>query len=165
MTLTYQVTADDNPPEGLEAIVNTVSVTSDEVPGELRDGTRDLLPADATAVRLSAFSAEPRDGGMLVRWRTAQEIDNLGFNLYRASAPAGPYVRLNEALIPARNPGAILGASYTWLDGTAQRDAAYYKLEDVDAVGGRTFHGPVQPGTAVAPFGAGRLLPTVLRGP
>lgn len=52
--------------------------------------------------------------------------------------------RLNESLIPARFPGQGLGASYSYLDGAAHPGVTYYyTLEDVDADGTRTPHGPV----------------------
>ena len=38
---------------------------------------------------------------MRVDWQTAQEVDNKGFDLYRATSAGGPYVKLNGGLIPA----------------------------------------------------------------
>ncbi len=73
------------------------------------------------------------------------EIDNLGFNLYRAESPDGPYVKLNEELIPSQAPGSPIGAVYVWLDSTVQMGRIYYyKLEDVDIYGYTTMHGPVE---------------------
>lgn len=72
------------------------------------------------------------------------EIDNLGFNLYRADAPEGPYAKLNETIIPAQMLGQVMGSRYTWEDTTAAVDRVYYyRLEDLDILGVSTFHGPV----------------------
>ena len=97
-----------------------------------------------TAVDLAAFTAEPQGNAIRVTWETAQELDNLGFNLYRSTTPAGPWTQVNTELIPAQNPGATFGATYEWLDADVTPDVTYfYRLEDVDIHGASTFHGPI----------------------
>jgi hypothetical protein len=97
-----------------------------------------------TAVRLAHFGAEPRGNGVLVTWQTASELDNVGFNLYRSQMEESGYVRVNESLIPSRFPGMAVGAVYTWLDSHTEPGVRYYyRLEDLDAHGIRTVHGPV----------------------
>jgi hypothetical protein len=97
-----------------------------------------------TAVTLANFETAPAEGAVLVTWETAMEIDNVGFNLYRSESPGGPYFKLNESLIPSQTPGSPFGAEYAWLDETAEPGATYYyKLEDVEADGASTFHGPI----------------------
>ena len=104
-----------------------------------------FTPIDPSAVTLSNFEAQAQMGAILVTWETAMELDNLGFNLYRAETAAGPWVQMNEALIPAVNPGAVFGAVYTWNDADVEPGITYfYRLEDVDIEGISTFHGPVQ---------------------
>ena len=56
---------------------------------------------------------------MRVTWETATELDNVGFNLYRAKDIDGPWTLLNATLIPSQSPGSVFGATYTWLDETA----------------------------------------------
>ena len=70
--------------------------------GEVEDGQS---PAP-TAVELARFEGWPEGMAIHVEWETVTEIDNLGFNLYRADAPDGPYVKLNEELIPSQAPGS-----------------------------------------------------------
>ncbi len=125
--------------------------------GEVEDG---MSPVP-TAVVLASFAAMPRGEDILVSWETAMELQNLGFNLYRGASFTGPWVKLNAALIPAQNPGAVFGASYEWLDtGLTPDTTYYYRLEDVDIHGASTFHGPVSATTAgvtavsVVAFGA-----------
>ena len=97
-----------------------------------------------TAVRLTSFAATPTENGIEVTWVTATEIDNLGFNLYRAIAPEGPFDKLSDTLIPTQNPGQVLGAAYTWLDESiAHGGTYYYLLEDIDINGVVISHGPV----------------------
>ena len=96
------------------------------------------------SVDLTDFSAAWQGDAVLVRWETAQELDNLGFNLYRSDTDMGPWVKLNDALIPSQNPGAVFGAVYEWLDADVTPGATYfYRLEDVDIYFVSTFHGPV----------------------
>jgi hypothetical protein len=110
--------------------------------GEIEDYAWDW--GDPTAVSLAAFSATSREDGVLVSWETATELDNAGFNLYRSTAADGEYIKLNAALIPPRNPGGNVGATYAWTDKEVEPGATYfYKLEDLDINGTSTFHGPV----------------------
>ena len=96
------------------------------------------------AVRLVSFTATPLIDGIRLDWETATEIDNLGFNLYRATSPNAEPVRLNGTLIPSQAPGSPFGAHYTWLDQVVRRGVTYYYwLEDVDIHGFTTRHGPV----------------------
>jgi len=119
---------------------------------------------DPTAVDLVAFTAEPQGNAIRVSWETAQELDNLGFDLYRGESAAGPWTRLNAELIPAQNPGATFGATYEWLDVDVTPDVTYfYRLEDVDLNGVSTFHGP-ESTTATTPS-AVRITGFSARGP
>jgi hypothetical protein len=97
-----------------------------------------------TAVDLVSFTAVWQGSTILVTWETATEIDNVGFNLYRSMSADGPFTKLNSALIPSQSPGSIFDTAYTWLDEDVQLESNYYyKLEDVEAGGTRTMHGPV----------------------
>ncbi len=97
-----------------------------------------------TAVDLASFSTAAQGSAILLEWETATELDNLGFNLYRSTAAEGVRLQLNAALIPARNPGTPLGATYGLTDDTAAPGVPYYYwLEDVDANGAATLHGRV----------------------
>ncbi|MDX9955454.1 MAG: GEVED domain-containing protein, partial [Anaerolineae bacterium] len=108
--------------------------------GEVEDGSSPV----PTAVFLASFAAVPQGESILVTWETAAELQNLGFNLYRAESAAGPWTKLNTELIPAQNPGGTFGASYEWLDTGVMPDTTYfYRLEDMDVNGASTFHGPV----------------------
>jgi hypothetical protein len=115
-----------------------------------------------TAVELARFEVESEADGVLVTWETASELDNVGFNLYRAEASEGPYTQLNTTLIPPQMPGSVMGAVYTWLDEDANPLVAhYYVLEDVDVKGVVTSHGPVASVVVAAPTAVG---PVTLRG-
>jgi hypothetical protein len=97
---------------------------------------------EGTAITLVSFTARPRVGAVKLVWETGTEVDNAGFNLYRAPAPGGPYIKVNAALIAAKGD-PVAGASYSFLDQRLPPGTYYYKLEDVDFNGVTTLHGPV----------------------
>lgn len=94
------------------------------------------------AVSLASFAAQAVAGGIAVTWETASELDNQGFNLYRAPDPAASPDLL--AFIPSQAPGSSQAYAYEWLDGDVVPGQTYhYWLEDVDLAGVATRHGPV----------------------
>ena len=96
-----------------------------------------------TEVKLQSFSAVPGDGLVLLEWRTASELDNLGFHLYRGLLASGPWTRLTSSLIPGLGSSAT-GQAYSFRDvGLTNGTTYYYRLEDVDASSKTTSHGPV----------------------
>ncbi len=110
--------------------------------GKSAAGEPKIVKGLKTPITLASFSAEVEADQVALQWRTATEIDNAGFNLYRATSPEGPYVLLNPQLIAAEGNGG--GASYRYVDQVPVQGLFYYKLEDVDYNGGRTRHGPIQ---------------------
>jgi len=118
--------------------------TIDATRGSLNDTYDFGFSITPTAVQLLSFSAALQGDAVLITWETAQELNNLGFNLYRSVSPVGPWMQLNATLIPSQAPGAVFGADYAWLDETVEPETVYfYRLEDVDTQGVSTFHGPV----------------------
>jgi hypothetical protein len=96
-----------------------------------------------TAIDLISLSATGAGNAVQVDWQTATEFDNLGFHLYRASAPGGPYSRITDKLISAR-PQQGQGAKYSFVDTQVTVGKLYYyKLEDIDVFGKHTLHGPI----------------------
>ncbi|MBN1810856.1 MAG: hypothetical protein JXA14_03375, partial [Anaerolineae bacterium] len=127
--------------EGARDSFDSTTVTRSDITSFSDWGVSDGLP---TAVTLASFTATPQEGGILVAWETAIEIDNVGFNLYRTQAPEGAWVRLNDTLIPSQSPGSVFGTTYAWLDENVETGTTYYyKLEDIEVGGKHTFHGPV----------------------
>lgn len=109
--------------------------------GEIEDYNL-LSYEDPTAVNLVLFTARRVAGKILLEWETASEVDNAGFNLYRAKSEGGRYVKINDNLIVARG-NAVSGASYSFEDIHPYNGNYYYKLEDVDYNGKHSLYGPV----------------------
>jgi hypothetical protein len=96
----------------------------------------------STLITLTSFNATPGFGKVILAWETASEIDNAGFNLYRAESANGTYKIINSSIIPAKG-SSTQGASYEVVDDDVQnRKTYYYKLEDIDLNGTATMHGP-----------------------
>lgn len=102
-----------------------------------------LLSVQAS-VSLLYFRAVAGSDSIKLEWETAQELDNLGFNLYRGlTDDINAAVKLNSSLIPG-NTGSATGAYYEWLDTNVVIGTQYtYWLKDIDTNGVETAHGPV----------------------
>ncbi|MCX8062355.1 MAG: hypothetical protein N3D16_07225 [Anaerolineales bacterium] len=80
---------------------------------------------------------------VVIEWQTATEIDTVGFNLYRAEDPQGPFLKINDALIPSSNE-PLKGGSYRFVDANVVPNRVYfYQLEDLDLQGKSTKHEPI----------------------
>jgi hypothetical protein len=100
-------------------------------------------PGVPTAIDLVSFTARGAGAAVQVNWQTAQEVANVGFNLYRADSRTGEFKKINPSLIPALSFSAS-GRSYGFVDSNVVLgDLYYYKLEDIDIYGKRTMHGPI----------------------
>jgi len=110
--------------------------------GEYREAVLGVNIPVPTAITLASFEAKPGNNKVTLTWETATEIDNAGFNIVRAESENGEYIKINDAVIPAK-AGAVAGASYQFIDSTAKnRTTYYYKLQDIDLNGSTTDHGP-----------------------
>ncbi len=98
---------------------------------------------------LSAYLAYTSFRGLgnatvLVEWSTASELDTAGFNLYRSESATGPYLQINESLIPpATDP--LAGGNYSYTDEEVRAGQVYfYELEEIEMTGATSRHGPIE---------------------
>ena len=102
--------------------------------GKLNAGTDASLP-----VELSSFSAEATEQGVVLRWVTASELDNLGFILERQSEGASEWLKIasyetNSTLRGQGNTSQT--TSYSFMDKNVQTEGTYnYSLSDVSTDG------------------------------
>ena len=103
----------------------------------------DFPDPTVTLITLSSFVAEAGDGKVTVKWSTASELDNQGFNLWRATSAAGEPTKINNKLVSAKAE-SVGGAEYSLIDTKIKNGSTYYyKLEDIDNKGVSSWHGPV----------------------
>ncbi len=106
-------------------------------------------------VKLSTFGAEAEGGSAVVKWATESEVNNLGFEVFRAIEEDGEYVLVSSYKTDNSLKGqgsSNTRSEYRCEDGTVKPGQTYfYKLADVDFEGIKTFHGPVSVTIPVMP--------------
>lgn len=100
-----------------------------------------------TAVTLDSFTGAATRKSIVLDWKTTDEQNNLGFNVYRSTSANGPKIKLNQTLILTNvPPGTNFGAEYQFIDGSKDlknKATYYYWLEAVDLHGKSRYYGPV----------------------
>ena len=101
-----------------------------------------------TDVQILSFDAKDLCAGTALAWQTADELDTLGFNVYRDVD--GARVALNPTLIPGA--GLTGGGShpYTFVDPGAHDAGRTYLLEQVGFDLEGRWYGPIAPAPATA---------------
>jgi hypothetical protein len=114
-----------------------------EIPSTSVNGS--LVVGTPTAVSVADFrSTNAGAGGVELVWNTGNEISLAGFNVWRSLNSDTGYSKLNSDLIPAKNPGAVIGNAYSFTDEGATAGAKhYYKLEAVAADSSSEWFGPI----------------------
>lgn len=80
--------------------------------------------------------ADSTQGGELdskntVRWSTASEVDNFGFDIYRAESEDGPFDRLNDTPVPGAGTSDV-PTYYEYVDDTIDPAREYfYYIESI----------------------------------
>ena len=128
--------------DNIKVEMSMLTVNQDAVDYGINWIKTDNVPP-TTVIALSSFTVKASNGRAKLAWGTESEIDNAGFNIWRADAADGEYVKLNDEIIPAKG-SETNGAKYFYTDHTAKnRKTYFYKLQDIDVYGTSTFHGPV----------------------
>ncbi|MFC1568936.1 FlgD immunoglobulin-like domain containing protein [bacterium] len=97
----------------------------------------------ALPVELLSFTVRMENEIAVLKWETASEVNNAGFNIYKSSDYDGDFELINMALIPGEGNNSS-GHVYTFKDINVQLDHTYYyKLENVDLDGKTNAFGPV----------------------
>jgi len=144
-------------PQSSTIVTNSVLVTADQADASPANNvaTVTTLVTAPTRIHLQSLTAEASTRGVVLRWTTGGELNNLGFNVYREQN--GERIRLNPTLVAG---SALMmrgylekhaGKSYAWIDQAATAASAYW-LEDLDLNGERTLHGPIS--ASLTPSGA-----------
>ena len=88
--------------------------------------------ADPLPVTLSSFIPQRAESGQVVlRWTTASEIENAGFNVLRSESVTGSFTKVNVRLIQGAGTTGDPN-EYTWIDTTAKPNVEYYyRIQDM----------------------------------
>ncbi|MCH8291846.1 T9SS type A sorting domain-containing protein [Candidatus Poribacteria bacterium] len=86
-------------------------------------------------VELVSFTGAVINGGVRIEWRTATEVNNLGFNLYRSKTREGKFEKVNPGLIEGAG-SSPLPHNYQFVDRDVEPgEVYYYYLVDIDITG------------------------------
>ncbi len=97
-------------------------------------------------IQLVSFTATIQSGSgssVVLRWKTLSETDNLGFEVERSLAAAGPF----EAIAGSFQPGhgtTVEPQEYSFTDPNAEGKNWYYRLKQTDRSGAIHYSDPVQ---------------------
>ena len=98
---------------------------------------------DRSESEVEPAGEEPEPLKNTLRWKTASEVDNFGFDVYRGLAEEGPFERLTAEPIP----GAVTTdepQSYVFEDDTIEAGVVYwYYVESISLAGVREKFTPV----------------------
>ncbi len=98
---------------------------------------------DPTVVTLVSLTATSTLRAAHIKWETATEIDNIGFNVWRSEGATGRYTKINNSILVSQGD-AFRGANYSYHDTNVVPGRTYrYQLEDVEIDGTSALHGPV----------------------
>ena len=81
------------------------------------------------------FAVEPVLLANTLRWTTASEVENLGYDVYRAESEDGPFERINQDTIPGAGTSDDV-QDYVFVDDTIHPGVAYYYYVESIALDG-----------------------------
>ena len=91
--------------------------------------------AHTLPVHLSAFTAVSLESGVMLKWRTESEVNNMGFDIYRSDKEDSKYIKVNAKLIQGAGTDAT-PHDYSFTDNNVNfGQTYYYYIEDVDFAG------------------------------
>ena len=95
-----------------------------------------LIPATTLAQEHAADTEKPH---RTIRWKTASELDNFGFDVFRSESEEGPFVKLNDR--PISGAGTTdEPQSYAFVDDTIDVSKAYYYYVESISINGLREH-------------------------
>jgi hypothetical protein len=79
-----------------------------------------------------------------ITWATENELDTIGYNVYRSDSAEGEYSKVNTTLIPSYTD-PTLGGEHSFVDEDVKRGQVYYyKLETIGREGNTESEGPIE---------------------
>jgi len=108
--------------------------------------SEDECSSPMLVVTLANFTATPFQNDIRIHWKTASEVNNAGFHIWRATGEGwkeGDYsqaIRVTDQLIPSKGT-KVGGYPYSYVDSNVESGITYYYgLEDIDFNGQSTVH-------------------------
>jgi hypothetical protein len=124
------------PPTANLSYTNLGTTTTYRLVGVTGAQTPTVDPIDVPLpIELSAFTVVPADKGVIIKWRTESELNNLGFDVYRSENLDGTFAKVNQTRIRGAGTDAT-PHSYKFVDESVEVGKTYYYyLEDISYSG------------------------------
>jgi hypothetical protein len=124
------------PPTANLSYTNLGTTTTYRLVGVTGAQTPTVDPIDIPLpIELSAFTVVPADKGVIIKWRTESELNNLGFDVYRSENLDGTFAKVNQTRIRGAGTDAT-PHSYKFVDESVEVGKTYYYyLEDISYSG------------------------------
>jgi hypothetical protein len=109
-----------------------------ETPTRSRPGRLTWLPLLGLFIAIAVLLTLLLQPIVRLQWVTENELDVTGYNVYRSESEGGPFVQLNDGLLPpATDP--VVGGNHQYVDESVRWGRSYfYQLETVDRRGNRS---------------------------
>lgn len=123
----------------LDMIASVFSRVSDDIDGDSRNGSTPYMGADENTqnplpVELVSFEARVSQGHVVLRWRTATELNNYGFEVHRFNAGDWDVV----GFVPGHGTTTAM-RQYEFIDTDVTAARQQYRLKQIDTDGTFSF--------------------------
>lgn len=139
----------------LQVVLKQASAFSVELPAAVK---ATLPTASPLPVVLTEFTGQRQQAGVALRWHTASEQLNLGFEVQRQITPGGGFKLIGFV---ASQGNVTQPTGYTFLDDHAPAGTVYYRLRQVDQNGPASYSPVVTMGGSTTNEAGVRILPVV----
>jgi len=94
-------------------------------------------------VELISFTAKSAYNNIVLNWKTATELNNIGFQIQRSNEMNTPSENWKTLGFIKGNGSTSTSSSYSFTDISPLQDTQYYRLKQIDANGTYTIYGPI----------------------
>lgn len=110
---------------------------------DVRDQARPAADSSTKAAEAEAPSKEAEELVNTLKWSTASEVENFGFDIYRSTSEDGPFEKMTKEPLPGA--GTIdEPQSYVWKDDSIKPGVDYYYyIESISYAGVRERFSPI----------------------
>ena len=110
------------------------STTADNLCSNVATVTATWLPSSILPVKLTSFTASRNRNNVSLRWETATEANNAGFEVYRNVGNAG-FQKIGFVATKAADGNSSMKINYEFTDNNSSKGVTLYQLKQVDRQG------------------------------
>ncbi len=128
-------------------ITNSAAITTS---AREMDKANNIPPAiitlvdEPTSLLVTSFTVVAQSRSNLLEWQTANEINVVGFNIFRSESPDNPAQQVNATMVEALSPGTNSSNSYTYDDVSISSGITYYYWLQIITNANQFMEGPLE---------------------